>query len=397
MKNNFDINRARTETRYCAEVVHLNNAGSALMPIPVADTLHAYLSKEERLGGYETAAAEQEALDNFYRATATLLNCEPDETAFVENATRAWGMAFYSFKFAPGDKILTTLAEYGSNVIAYNQQAHRYGVELVFVPNDEFGQIDLQALENLIDERVKLISISHIPTGGGLVNPARGVGRIAKSAHIPYLLDACQSAGQLPLDVEEIGCDMLCGTGRKYLRGPRGTGLLYVRKNLIEQLEPPLLDLQAATLISPTTYKIRADAKRFENWEQYLAGKAALGVAIDYALSYGLAAIQVRIYALAEKLRNNLSSLEGVELTDEGFEKCGIVTFTAAQLPPAAIKQHLQKQRINVSTSSGSGSLVSFQQRGLTEVVRASVHYYNTEQEIDYFIERLQFILSKKA
>jgi selenocysteine lyase/cysteine desulfurase len=211
------------------------------------------------------------------------------------------------------------------------------------------------------------------------------------------LLDACQSAGQLPLDVEEIGSDMLCGTGRKYLRGPRGTGLLYVRKNLIEQLEPPLLDLHAATLISPTTYNLRADAKRFENWEQYLAGKAALGVAIDYALSYGLAAIQVRIYALAEKLRNNLSSLEGVEITDEGFEKCGIVTFTAAQLPPAAIKQHLQKQRINVSTSSGSGSLVSFQQRGLTEVVRASVHYYNTEQEIDYFIERLQFILSKKA
>ena len=397
MKNDFDINRARTETRYCEDVVHFNNAGAALMPMPVADTLHDYLYKEERIGGYETANEEKESLDNFYRAAAKLLNCEANEIAFVENATRAWDMAFYSFKFSPGDRILTTLAEYGSNVIAYNQQAKRYGVEIIFVPNDEFGQIDIHALENLVDDRVRLISISHIPTGGGLVNPASAVGRIAKAANIPFLLDACQSVGQLPLNVEEIGCDILCGTGRKYLRGPRGTGLLYVRKNLIEQLEPPLLDQHAATLISPTAYKIRSDAKRFENWEQYFAGKAALGVAIDYALSYGLEAIQSRIYHLSGQLRNKLINIGGVELTDEGLEKCGIVTFTAEQLPPLAIKRYLREHRINVSTSKGSGSLVSFQHRGLTEVVRASVHYYNTEQEIDYFIETLQIILSKKA
>lgn len=367
------------------------------MPQPVADTLHDYLYKEERIGGYETAYEEQTALDHFYSATAKLLNCETDEIAFVENATRAWDMAFYSFKFSAGDKILTTLAEYGSNVIAYNQQAQRYGVEVIFVPNDEFGQIDIHALENLVDDRVKLISISHIPTGGGLVNPAGAVGRIAQSAHIPYLLDATQSIGQLPLDVDDIGCDILCGTGRKYLRGPRGTGLLYVRQNLIEQLEPPLLDQHAATLTSPTTYQIRTDAKRFETWEQHLAGKAALGVAIDYALSYGLEAIQSRIYHLAEQLRTNLLSLEGVILTDDGLEKCGLVTFTTAQLPPSTIKQRLKAHRINVSTSTGSGSLVSFQHRGLTEVVRASIHYYNTDSEIAYFIEKLQLILSQKA
>lgn len=397
MKNNFDINRARTETRYCEDVVHFNNAGAALMPIPVANTLHEYLYKEEQIGGYETANEEKESLDNFYRAAGKLLNCETDEIAFAENATRAWDMAFYSFKFSPGDKILTTLAEYGSNVIAYIQQTKRYGVEVIFVPNDEYGQIDIQVLENLVDDRVKLISISHIPTGGGLVNPARAVGKIAKSANIPYLLDACQSVGQLPLNVEEIGCDILCSTGRKYLRGPRGTGLLYVRKGLIEQLEPPLLDQHAATLISPTVYKIRSDAKRFENWEQYLAGKVALGTAIDYALSYGLELIQSRIYHLSKILRTKLINIEGVGITDEGLEKCGIITFTATQLTPPTIKQHLRKHRINLSTSKGSGSLVSFQHRDLTEVVRASVHYYNTEQEIDYFIETLRTILNKKA
>ena len=395
MKSIFDIERARKETRACENIVHFNNAGASLMPIPVSDTLHAYLHQEEQTGGYETAHDEAALLNNFYTAAARMLHCQTDELAFVENATRAWDMAFYSFKFAPGDKIVTTIAEYGSNVIAYNQQAKRYGVEIVFVPNDQHGQIDTRALENLIDDRVKLISITHIPTGGGLVNPAAAVGKIAQSARIPFLLDSCQGVGHIPLDVAALGCDILCGTGRKYLRGPRGTGLLYVRQSLIERLEPPFLDQHAATLLSPTTYQIRSDAKRFENWEQYVAGKAALGTAIDYALSFGLDAIQARIYALAATLRARLNHLDGVAVKDEGVELCGLVTFTARQLSAAEIKRRLRKQRINVSTSDGSGNLISFQQRGLKEVVRASLHYYNTEQEIDYFIDTLRTILAK--
>ena len=393
----FDIHRARAETRACEEIIHFNNAGSSLMPIPVSDALHAYLQQEEHLGGYETATAQMAALDNFYTATAKLLHCHPDEVAFVENATRAWDMAFYAFTFQPGDRILTAMAEYGSNVIAYLQQAKRYGVEVVFVPNDEHGQIDTAALANLIDDRVKLISISHIPTGGGLVNPAKAVGHVAKQAGIPYLLDACQAVGQLPLDVDEIGCDLLSGTGRKYLRGPRGTGLLYVRRAFIEQLEPPLLDQHAATLLSPTTYAIRPDAKRFENWEQYFAGKAALGVAIDYALGWGIEQIQARVYSLAATLRQKLATIDGVRVTDEGLEQCGIVTFMAAQLGANAIKTGMAAHRIHVTTPRGSGSLVSFQQRGLTELVRASLHYYNTESEIDYFIEILQKLLRAQA
>ncbi|MGD9211669.1 MAG: aminotransferase class V-fold PLP-dependent enzyme, partial [Desulfobacteraceae bacterium] len=372
----FDLDRARTETRACDNIIHFNNAGASLMPIPVTYCLHTYLRKEEQFGGYETACQEKSILDNFYTAAAQLLNCHSDEIAFAENATRAWDMAFYSFRFSPGDKILTSLVEYGSNVIAYLQQARRYGVEVHFVPNDADGQIDITALEAMIDSRVKLISISHIPTGGGLVNPAKEVGRIAKSAGIPYLLDSCQGVGQIPLDVEEIGCDILSGTGRKYLRGPRGTGLLYIRRQLLEQLEPPFLDQHAATLLSPSTYTIRRDAKRFENWEQYFAGKAALGVAIEYALSFGVKSIQLRVYELARKLRACLEEIDGVKVTDEGIEQCGIVTFQAKQMAPQQIKKSLHDHQINVSTTSGSGNLVSFQQRGLTEIVRASLHYY---------------------
>ncbi len=397
MSVNFDIDRARKDTLACEDIIHFNNAGSALMPIPVSDVLHNYLYKEEQIGGYETATEESETLSNFYTSAANLLNCKSKEIAYVENATRAWDMAFYGFKFSKGDKILTTISEYGSNVVAYIQQARRYGVEIVFVPNDEHGQIDVKALESMIDSRVKLISITHIPTGGGLVNPAKAVGKIANSEKIPYLLDSCQGVGQIQLDVQEIGCDILCGTGRKYLRGPRGTGLLYIRESLIEKLEPPILDQHAATLISPTKYEILPDARRFECWEQYFAGKAALGVAIDYALSYGLDSIQSRIYHLSSLLRKDLKSIDGVQVTDEGLEKCGIVTFICSHMAPLNIKKRLTEKHINVSTSKGSGSLVSFQKRSLTEVVRASLHYYNTKQEITYFIDELKNILETNA
>jgi selenocysteine lyase/cysteine desulfurase len=245
----------------------------------------------------------------------------------------------------------------------------------------------------LIDERVKLISISHIPTGGGLVNPAKEVGRIAKAAGIPFLLDSCQGVGQIPIDVNKIGCDMLCGTGRKYLRGPRGTGLLYVRRDMIEKLEPPMLDLHAATLLTPTSFKIRPDARRFENWEQYFAGKTALGTAIDYACSWGLEAIRDRIYGLAAILRERLADVDGLTITDEGLEKCGIVTFMAEQMNATTIKKALADHDINVSTSSSSGSLVSYQLRGLKEVVRASLHYYNTIEEVETFMTVVQKIL----
>lgn len=389
----FDFHRARRDTRACNELLHFNNAGASLMPAPVSDSLRAYIREEELGGGYETAEAQAGALDNFYTASAKLLNCDETEIGFIENATRAWDMVFYAFEFAPGDRILTTVSEYGSNVIAYLQQARRYGVEVVFIPDDAHGQIDTKALEAAIDERTKLISISHIPTGGGLVNPAAEVGGIARSANVPYLLDACQSVGQLPLDVEQLGCTMLTGTGRKYLRGPRGTGLLYVRQDWIERLQPPLLDQHAAVLTSASTYEIRGDAKRFENWEQPFAGKAALGVAIDYALSWGLDSIWDRVQSLATTLRSQLSALDGVTVVDQGQTQCGIVTFTVDSKSATDIMAALRVRRINVSVSSGSGNLVSYDRRGLKETVRASVHYFNTDDEIERFVEVLDSLI----
>ena len=397
MSSSIDIDRARQETRACGNLIHFNNAGSSLMPSPVVDYLINFLRLEEEIGGYESVERETAALDNFYVSAGKLINCDPSEIAYAENATRAWDMAFYGLTFKPGDRILTTMSEYGSNVIAYNQQAERYGAEVVFVPDDEFGQIDIDALEKLIDDRVKLISISQIPTGGGLVNPAAEVGRVAKDAGILYLLDACQGVGQIPIDVEAIGCDMLSTTGRKFLRGPRATGFLYVREAVMDKVVPPLLDQHAANLVAPGKYELLDNAKRYENWEQYFAGKAALGVAMDYAMEWGLDSIRDRIFFLAHKLRDRLQNFDGLEITDLGKIKCGIVTFRTKQKDAYTIKSEMHRRKINVSVSDGSGSLVSFQQRNIESVVRTSVHYFNTEAEIDTYCDALQEILSSPS
>jgi cysteine desulfurase/selenocysteine lyase len=381
----IDTRRVRSETPGCGNVLHFNNAGAALTPKPVLDTVVAHLMREAEIGGYEAAAEARDALSDAYGSAARLVGGNADEIAFVENATRAWDMAFYGFNWQPGDRILTAQAEYASNYIAYLQVARRHGVEVAVVPDDESGGISPDALERMIDSRTKLIAITHIPTNGGLVNPAAAVGRIAKAHGIPFLLDACQSVGQIPVDVSEIRCDMLSATGRKYLRGPRGTGFLWVRREWVEKLEPPFLDLHAARWTGPGSYDIVPDTRRFENWESFVAGRLGLARAIDYALELGMPAIRDAVYALATRLRNGLAAVPGVILHDKGAEQCGIVSFTLAGHAPDAVKQAMAAQRINVTVSRAGSTLLDMSARGLGEVVRASVHYYNTDAEVDRF------------
>jgi selenocysteine lyase/cysteine desulfurase len=383
----IDLARARQETPGCEQVLHFNNAGAALMPRPVLDALIQHLQLEAMMGGYEAADYAHEAVDRVYEAIATLIGCHQDEVAVIENATRAWDMAFYSVPFKAGDRILTAMAEYASNYIAFLQVAQKIGAKIEAIPNDESGQLSIEALQNMIDEQVKLIAITHIPTNGGLVNPAAAVGKVAKAAGIPYLLDACQSVGQMPLEVDEVGCDMLSATGRKFLRGPRGTGFLYVRRSLIEKLEPPFLDLHAARWIARDQYEVRADARRFENWETNYAAKIGLGVAIDYALNWGLEAIWQRVSRLAHQLRTGLSQIPAVTVRDLGQVQCGIVTFTVEGHEPETIRQALAEQKINVTTTTIFSTRLDMEARALTRMVRASVHYYNSEAEVERFCQ----------
>jgi cysteine desulfurase / selenocysteine lyase len=391
----LDIDKARSDTPGVDNQIHFNNAGAALMPRCVIDALKGHIDLEAEIGGYEAADRTLEAQNRAYGAAAEMINCSADQIAIVENATVAWCHAFYGIAetFKPGDRILTAMAEYGSNYISYLQIAKRKGIIIDAIPNDETGQLSLSALENMIDDRVKLITITHVPTNGGLVNPAAGVGKIANAAGIPYLLDACQSVGQLPVDVEEIGCDMLSVTGRKYLRGPRGTGFLYMRPTMLDRFEPLTLDNHAATWTSTDSYEIKADATRFENWEDYIAGKIGLAVSLDYALGWGIENSHKRLMEIADLLRQQLSARKGVVVRDIGAETCGIVTFTVDGIAPAQIKAEMAKRNINVTHSTRFSSRLDMDDRDLDGVVRSSVHYYNTESEVERFMEALDQIM----
>lgn len=389
----FDVQRARLETPGTAHVLHFNNAGASLPPQPVLDATIAYLQREALMGGYETATRFHEERENTYLAVARLIGAERSEIALTESADTAWNRAFYSLPFQPGDRVLTSTAEYRSNYIIYLQAQKRLGITIEVVPNDDSGQLDVTALRHLLDKRVKLISITHVPTSGGLVNPAAEIGKVAREHGIFYLLDACQSLGQMPINVEDIGCDLLSATGRKYLRAPRGTGFLYVRKSIVDQLEPLTLSGFSAEWTGPSTYQIHAGANRFENFESNKAALVGLGVAVNYALEWGLDAIWQRVRTLANDLRIRLAALPGVLVHDRGRVQCGIVTFTIEGRDPAAIQHLLGEQHINVTVSLRKAALLDLDERGLEGAVRASVHYYNSEEEVERFVQTIERLL----
>ena len=395
MKNNsireLNIDSIRADTPGCGSILHFNNAGAGLIARPVLNAVIEHIKLESQIGGYEAADAAKMAFENTYQQLAQFLNCSVKELALMENATVAWQAAFYSLasRFQSGDRIITSDVEYASNYIAYLQKAKCSGIKIDVVPSSETGEVDIMALENMIDKHVKLIAITHIPTNGGLVNPVADIGRIANAASIPFLLDACQSAGQVPLDVKAIGCDMLSAAGRKYLRGPRGTGFLYVRQEFLESLEPYMLDLHGASWTEYNKYTLRMDTRRFENWEFNIAGQIGLGVAVDYANTLGQQAIYERISKLANSLREHLNTVPSVIVHDIGREKAGIVSFSTPVIDPVSLKMELRKMGINCSTSGVCSTRLDMVRRGLEVLNRASVHYYNTEEEVRRFSEAL--------
>jgi selenocysteine lyase/cysteine desulfurase len=369
-----------------AGVAHLDNAGAALMPSCVLETQIDHLRLEAAVGGYEAERLRSDQLDAVYDSVARLINCRRDEIAIVENATVGWMMAFYAIPFEPGDRILTAEAEYASNYLAYLQIARDKGVVVEIIASTDDGEVCIDSLKEMIDERVKLISITHVPTNGGLVNPVEEIGAVARAHDILYLVDACQSAGQISLDVDAIQCDFLSATGRKWLRGPRGVGFLYVNSRVLDSLHPPMIDLFSATWIDAEHYELRQDARRFENWESNYAAKLGLGSAIDYALSIGLDNIEAEVSRLADMLRAKLGEIPDVSLHDIGKRKCGIVTFSVAGVDAAEIETRLRENGIHVSVSSPFSTLIDATRRQLPDLVRAGVHYYNQDEEVDSLV-----------
>lgn len=377
----IDIDAVRDDTPGCLEVVHLNNAGAALPPRQVLSATIDYLEAEARTGGYELEVKRQDEVDRVYQAGARLLGCSPGELAFTGGATQSWMKALQSIPLKKGDRVLATAAEYNANVFGLIGLRKR-GVKVELIPNDSSGQTSVEALGALMDEKVKLVCATHIPTGGGIVNPAAEIGRMAKEAGALYLLDACQSAGQMPLNVDELHCDFLAITGRKFLRGPRGTGLLYVRDGIEGLLAPTVMDTRSAAWTGNWDYQLEPGARRYETFEVPVAAKVGLGTAIDYALDVGLEAIAKRIDELAIRLRVLLSETPLVNVVEADGPQSGIVPFHVEGRASEAVVAALRAWGVNTSVTPPLPSAFDPEKRNTEPLVRASVHYYNTEEEL---------------
>lgn len=382
----FDLDRVRRDTPAATATVFLDSAGSSLPPDPVVETAVAHLRRESVVGGYRAANERMADLAAVKSSIARLVGAQASDIALSDSATRSWSDFFYSVPLAAGDRILLSEVEYASNAIAALQRAATVGAVVEFVPSDPSGQIDLHALDEMLDDRVRIVSLVHAPTNGGLINPAREVAELAHRYGALVLLDACQSIGQIRVDVSELGVDALSATGRKWLRGPRGTGFLYLRPELAATLEPPALDLHSAQWVGEKEFQLAADVTRFEFWECDVAARLALGTAVDYLLEIGIDAVEDAVRERSEYLRTALRGVDGVTVHDLGARKSGIVSFTVDGTLPTDVRDALAEKDITVTVSHRRSTLKDMNRRGLDSVIRASPHYFVTFEQLDLMV-----------
>lgn len=378
----MDLARLRAETPGIDRVLHFNHAGGSLPPQPVLDTVLAHLQREAVSGPIEAGIAATPALEEARAEAAALIGAEAPEIAFTGSATQGWGLALAGLLLKAGDRILVGRQEWGGNLTTMQRAAARTGAAIEVIPCDDTGRASPEALAAMIDDRVKLLSLTWIGANGGLINPAAEIGRVARAAGVPYFVDAAQAIGQIPVDVAALGCDVLVAPGRKHLRGPRGTGLLYIRQGFLDRLDPPYHDARTAAW-TPDGPRLQDSAVRFEAGDFPMALRLGLGAAIRYARAIGIDAIRARLDTLAQGLRGRLAAIPGVVVHDLGIERAALVSFAVAGVEPAELRRRLAAEGIAIAVNGVAYTPLDMTARGLGDICRAAVSYLHTEAELD--------------
>ena len=386
-----ELEALRADTPGCQGLIHFNNAGAGLMPEPVLEAAQAHLRLEAEVGGYEAAAGRSDAIAAFYEVTAQLLGCRPENIAHTANATDAYSRALSAIPFEAGDVLVTTRNDYISNQIAFLSLHRRLGVEIVHVPDVPEGGVDVAELEVIVRKRrPRLVAVTHIPTNAGLVQPVEEIGPICREHGVLYLVDACQSVGQRVLETERMCCDFLTATHRKYLRGARGSGFLYVSDEALSAgLEPLFIDMQGARWTAGDRYEPAKSARRFEDWEFPYALLLASAEATRYALAVGVKRAQDRSSILATRLRARLEQ-HGLRILDRGAELGALVTAEIPGWQAEPFKRALDATGVNSSLSYFENARYDFGDKRIDWCLRLSPHYYNTEQEVDRVVELIR-------
>lgn len=389
----MNIDQIRKDTLHCKNLIHFNNAGASLPTKFVNEAIIDFIREEEATGGYEMQDKYAEHLKGVYREIAKLIKSDEDEIALTDSASTAFSKALYSIPFKAGDEIITSEIEYSSNYLNYLKVKKDKGINIVTISGKGDAVIDLEKLEAAISKKTKLIAVTHMPTSSGAIAPVVEVGKIAKAHGILYLVDTCQSMGHYPTFVDEIACDFLTGTSRKYIRGPRGLGFLYAKKTVYKQLDPYMIESLGATWTSKENYDLNHTSKMFETFEKPYGFVMGLQAAVKYANDIGIHNIWQRTKELSSKARQRFAEIEGLRMHDgEGGELSGIVTLTIENKSSEEIHAELMRNRVNSSICRPFSSLTDMEAKGLSSCNRLSLHYYNTEEEIERVADILQNI-----
>lgn len=389
----FDIKKIREDTPGCHDKLFFNSAGSSLPPRAVTDSMISYLKEEEQVGGYLLAAQKATDIKAAYQEVAALLNTTADNIAITFNATDSYARALSAIPFAKGDTILTTNQDYVSNQIQFLSLQKRWGLKVVRAPGKENGDLDLDAFEQLFkSHRPKLVAVTHVPTSSGLIQDVNAIGSLcAQEEDCYYLVDACQSVGQLVVDVQAIQCDFLSATTRKFLRGPRGCGFLYVSDKVLKSdMEPLFLDLHGADWVQPDEYIPMSSAQRFELWEFQYANVVGLREAARYANEVGMPAIEAAGLAISEPLREALRGIDGVSILDMGTNLSNIITLRKQGVEQTAMENHLSQHGVYFSVGRARNALLDARSKGIEWFLRISPHYFNTQEEADRLVEIIE-------
>lgn len=387
----IDVAAERARTVGAGLSHHFNAAGAALPSADVVSTVIDHLRREERLGGYEAAAAMRDQSDAVYDAAAALIGASAPEIAIFDSASTGLRVLMDALRPTRSDRIVASSTTYVSHALQLMTMAREQNVDLVVAPVDEHGRMDVAALDALLaDGRPSVVTVSHIPTSSGLTEPVERIGEVARRHGATYIVDATQSIGHLAVDVDRIGCDALVTTGRKFLRGPRGTGFAYIRSSLLERLTPTAPDVRGAKWTGPTDWELSPSARRFETWESSVATRLGLGVALREALERGPDSTESWLLERALLLRRSLSLIPGVSVVDPVGSTSAIVTFVVEGVAAGRVVEALASVDVRVVAVPDTHGQWDLGARAIPSVVRASIHVYNDEADLDALLAAVE-------
>ncbi len=372
---------------------HFNHAGASIPPPEVVARVIRHLELEAVIGGYEAAEEVAVEVDGVVGALGELIGAAPGDVVAVESATRAWEQVLWSLalshRWGHGDRIVVDGFAYASSWATLLRLRDAVGVEIAVAPSRPDGTVDPAQIADATDDRTRLVLVTHVPTHVGTVSDVAGVGAALAGRDLVYAVDLAQSLGQLPIDVGAIGCHLAFAPGRKFLRAPRGTGVLYLAASVAETLEPLAVDLTTATTITAGGYELAPGVARFGLFEHSVALRLGLGEAARHAVARGLTRISAEVQARTTEVVELVAATPGFELLAPP-PLSGIVSVTHERLDPDQVRAHLRDQGVSTWVAAVGGSPLDQAARLARPAVRISPHYSTTDDEVERLARALR-------